>query len=258
VAEPAPRRAAALLLCGAPATGGCPPGIDADAFARALAEDIADLLTELPGLAPAVGFTPPHQPTAEAITWPGTTLVPLPPAGGALELLAALAGLGYQQAAVLAPDVPDLPGLLVAKVFSGLAGAQVGVVPALPAGRLDLPPLTRVPAPARAAGRPTGRPAGHPTDRPVDRPRAAVLAAGLAVLGSRLPAPAWLPAELADLDTPDAVDRLRSAAPSQRDLVVTPAWRRLRTPADLAGLDPGLEGWEATRALLAGHGSPQY
>jgi hypothetical protein len=46
------------------------------------------------------------------------------------------------------------------------------------------------------------------------------------------------------------VARLRGAAP-RRALVVTPAWRRLRTPADLGGLDPGLEGWEATRALLS-------
>jgi hypothetical protein len=125
--------------------------------------------------------------------------------------------------------VPDLPGLLVAKVFSGLAGAVVGVVPALPAGRPDLPALSRAPAGA----------SGQPAD-------------GLAVLGSRLPAPPWLDPEFADLDAPDAVDRLRSAAPRRRDLVVAPAWRRLRAPADLAGLDPGLEGWEATRALLSG------
>jgi hypothetical protein len=32
----------------------------------------------------------------------------------------------------------------------------------------------------------------------------------------------------------------------------TPEWRRLRGPADLATLDPALEGWDATRALLGG------
>ena len=82
---------------------------------------------------------------------------------------------------------------------------------------------------------------------------AAVPAAGggLVVLASRLPAPDWLPADL-DLDTPDAVQRLRLAAPGRRDLAVTPGWRRLRSRADLDGLDPGLEGWEATRALLSG------
>jgi len=33
---------------------------------------------------------------------------------------------------------------------------------------------------------------------------------------------------------------------------VVPGWRRQRGPADLAALDPGLEGWEATRRLLLG------
>jgi hypothetical protein len=232
VAEPgpAPRRAAALLLSGPPAVGGCPPGVAPDAFALALAEDVADLVSDLPGLDPVVGFTPGHRAVAEAVTWPGTALVPLPPGGGALPLLAALHDLGYQEGAVIAPDVPDLPGLLVAKVFSGLAGALVAVVPALPAGRPDLAPLARVPP---------GGPAPP--------------AEGLAVLGCRLPAPLWLRPELADLDGPDPVERLRSAAPRRRDLVVAPAWRRLRARADLAGLDPGLEGWEATRALLSRH-----
>lgn len=269
MAEPAgaPRRAAALLLCGAPATGGCPPGVDPAAFARALAEDIADLITELPGLEPVIGSTPDHRAVAAAVSWPGTTLVPLPAGGGALALLVALAELGYQQAAVLAPDVPDLPGLLVAKVFSGLAGAPVAAVPALAAGRLDVPPLTRLPpgprppAPRAPEAQPAGtQPAGT---QPAAAQRAAARAAaaqagpdspveGLAVLGARLPPPAWLRPELADLDRPDAVDGLRAAAPSRRDLVITPAWRRLRVPADLAGLDPGLEGWETTRALLTG------
>jgi hypothetical protein len=221
------RRALALLLSGPPAVGGCPPGMAPEEFARALAEDVADLIAELPGLDAAVGFTPEHRAVAEAVTWPGTMLVPLPAGAGPLPLLAALGEHGYQEAAAVAPDVPDLPGLLVAKVFSGLAGAPVAVVPALPAGRPDLPTLARA-----AAGGPTAQ--------------------GLAVLGCRLPAPAWLGADVADLDRPDALDRLRAAAPARRDLVVAPAWRRLRAPADLAGLDPDLEGWEATRALLAG------
>lgn len=73
--------------------------------------------------------------------------------------------------------------------------------------------------------------------------------AGLVGLACRLPAPGWWPAAL-DLDTPDALDRLRAAAPDPGDLAVAPAWRRLRVPLDVAGLDPALEGWEATRALL--------
>jgi 2-phospho-L-lactate guanylyltransferase (CobY/MobA/RfbA family) len=75
--------------------------------------------------------------------------------------------------------------------------------------------------------------------------------AGLAVLASRLPVPSWLPYTV-DLATPDALARLRSAAPAGASLAVAPSWRRLRAPADVAGLDPALEGWEFTRALLSG------
>jgi len=75
--------------------------------------------------------------------------------------------------------------------------------------------------------------------------------AGLVALATRLPPPRWLPGGL-HLDTPDALDRLRAAAPAPADLAVAPAWRRLRTATDVATLDPALEGWEATRALLSG------
>jgi hypothetical protein len=193
-----------LLLAGPPAAGACPPGVAPDAFARALAEDVADLLAELPGLEPVVAAAADRVADAEDIVWPGTpvleTVLATP-----LEVFIALAARGYDQAALVAADAPDLPGLLVAKPFSGLSGASVATVPA------D--------------------------------------GGGLVVLAARLPAPGWLPAGLT-LDTSDAIDRLRAAAPARRDLAVAPSWRRLRTPGDLAGLDAGLEGWETTRALL--------
>jgi hypothetical protein len=63
-----------------------------------------------------------------------------------------------------------------------------------------------------------------------------------------LPAPDWLPEIDLDTTAPDAV---RAAAPRPADVVVTPAWRRLRGPADLASLDPAVEGWDATRLLLS-------
>jgi len=65
---------------------------------------------------------------------------------------------------------------------------------------------------------------------------------GLVLLATRLPAPTLTRTRSgADLDGgPPAGAR------------ETLPWRRLRQPADLARLDPGLEGWEATRALLSG------
>jgi hypothetical protein len=201
-------RAVALLLDRPAATANCPPGIDAAAFAQALAEDVMNLLSDLPGLDPVVACSPGRRSDAAAVSWPTTLLVEVPPAAGALAVLAVLADRGYGQGAVVAPDAPDLPALMVAKPFSGLATAPVAAAPA------D--------------------------------------GGGLVVLASRLPVPGWLAASGVDLDTAAAVQRLRAAAPGRRDLVVTQGWRRLREPGDIASLDPGLEGWEATRALLSG------
>jgi hypothetical protein len=200
-------RAVALLLDRTPATAACPPGIDPAAFARALAEDVADLVSDLPGLDPAIVYSPERRADAGAVSWPAMLLVEIRNGAGPLAALAALAERGYRQGAVVAPDVPDLPALMIAKPFSGLTTAVVAVSPAE--------------------------------------------GGGLVALASRLPVPDWLAGSGADLDSPDAVPRLHAAAPRRSDLVVTPRWRRLRSPADIAHLDPGLEGWEATRTLLS-------
>jgi hypothetical protein len=71
---------------------------------------------------------------------------------------------------------------------------------------------------------------------------------GLVGLATRLPAPGWLPSAGLDDLTPQELRRL---APSVVDVAGTPGWHRLRGPADLARLDPGLEGWDATRRLLS-------
>ncbi|MEU6039413.1 hypothetical protein ABZ801_28820 [Actinomadura sp. NPDC047616] len=77
---------------------------------------------------------------------------------------------------------------------------------------------------------------------------------GLVALAARLPLPDWLDGALREvgLDTPDALARLRAAAPRPGLVPQGPAWHRLRTLDDLGFLDPGLEGWENTRALLEG------
>jgi molybdopterin-guanine dinucleotide biosynthesis protein A len=198
-------RAVVLLLTGPRAVGGCPPGVSAPDFAQALAEDLADLLAGLAEVEPMVAAAPDRRADAAAVVWPGMPVLPLAAGTGPVAVLAEAAAHGYATAAVVAPDAPDLPGMLIAKAFSGLTGAPVAAVPA-------------------AGG-------------------------GLVALASRLPPPRWLDI---DLDAPDAIERLRRAAPRRRDVVVTPGWHRLRTPGDIAALDPGLEGWEATRALLAG------
>ena len=251
------RRAVAVLLTGPPADRGCPPGVRRDAFARALAEDVADLVADLPGIDALVAADPAGRRLADEVVWPGTVVLDVPAGAGPLRVLAALAERGYEEGAVLAPDAPDLPALLIAKPFSALAGATVAAAPALPP-LAPLSPASTSPAELAAAARPGT--AQAPGGGAAGAPAAGTLAIGgrtpnsygLVALASRLPAPAWLADIAVDLDTPDAVARLRAVAP-RRELVVAPAWHRLRTPADLAALDPGLEGWEATRALLSGH-----
>jgi hypothetical protein len=70
---------------------------------------------------------------------------------------------------------------------------------------------------------------------------------GLLGAAARLPLPAWLP-EL-DAESGD-VATARRPAPEPTMVASAPGWHRLRGPADLRRLDPALDGWEATRAIL--------
>ncbi|MER7275145.1 hypothetical protein ABT369_11860 [Dactylosporangium sp. NPDC000244] len=70
---------------------------------------------------------------------------------------------------------------------------------------------------------------------------------GLLGVAARLPLPEWLP-EL-DADAGDVVTA-RRPAPDPTMVAAAPGWHRLRGPEDLRRLDLGLDGWDATRALL--------
>ncbi|MER7440733.1 hypothetical protein [Micromonospora avicenniae] len=184
-----------------------PPGVDPVRWRTALAEDTVDLLAMLTEVDTAVAVTPADRAVADAVTWPDTAVYEVPePTPSAV--FAALSG--YDQAAVIAADAPDLPGLTIGKLLRPLTSRPVAVAPA----------------------------EGGP---------------GLLGVAARLPVPPWLPPVDLEETLPAAV---RAAAPRPGDLAVTPAWRRLRGPADLAALDPAVEGWEATRALLSGAAHP--
>ncbi|SEF84312.1 hypothetical protein SAMN04489712_102239 [Thermomonospora echinospora] len=190
-----------------------PPGVDPDELRLAMLEDVYEVVAGLELVTPALVLHPPHQPDAEAVTWPGTPILREPDPAAALQ---AMADLGAEEAALVVPDAPDLPPLLIGKLFRALGSAPAAACPA------------------------TG--------------------GGLVALAVRLPVPGWLaealPALGAALDAPDALARLRTAAPGAGLVRKTPGWHRLRDPADLGLLDPGLEGWENTRALLASHPLP--
>jgi hypothetical protein len=174
-----------------------PPGIDARAYREALLRDSFDLLDDLAGVTAYVA-------AADADRALAATVGPVVLATSAAEALDALAGTGATIGALIAGDAPDLPSLLVGKLFGACEDTLAGVLPA-------------------SDGR-------------------------LAGLASRLPRPPWL-----DGVTLDAgLDPLHERAP-RNAVQVGPGWHRLRDPADVARLDPRLEGWAATRALLSGY-----
>ncbi|GAC1332812.1 MAG: hypothetical protein NVSMB13_21580 [Mycobacteriales bacterium] len=208
----------AVVLARAPqdgARGAAPPGLEPTSFALAVLEDVVEVVNDLAEVRPSLACCPPGWVDAGRLIWPGTPVLDLPSAPDPAVLLSALdglAGLGATEAVVVAGDVPDLPQLVLGKLFSALSSAAVAVCPAQ--------------------------------------------GGGLVALASALPVPAWLRHAAVGLDSADALDRLRANAPDRRALSVGPGWHRLRSPADLAALDVGLEGWEQTRALLSRRAVP--
>ncbi len=182
-----------------------PPGIDAAAWRAALAEDVVDLLARLAQAEPAIAATPADRALAEEIAWPGMRIYEVPTAT-VLPVLRAATADGFDQAAVIAADAADVPGMILGKLLRPLEKKAVAVAPGGPDG-------------------------------------------GLLGVASHLPAPDWLADHDLDTATPMSV---RRTAPEPSAVESTPDWRRLRGPADLATLDPALEGWDTTRALLGG------
>lgn len=193
------RRRLVLVLARHDATGAAPPGVDAVAFARACLADTYEVASDLEGARSGV-VGPPE---LDELLWPGS---PRFDDLGLPELLGRCAEVADE--VVLVPaDVPDLPGLVLAKQLKVLHRADVAV------------------APER----------GGP---------------GCVALGFRLPVAAWVPLVDLDLDL-DPRSLLGAAAPAAGLVESTPDWHRLRGPAAVHRLDPALEGWEETRALLS-------
>ena len=200
-----------------------PPGVDPAAFGRALVEDCCDLAAGLELVTPAVALSDSAQRrlgSVRELVWPGTQVLELSAGGEGLvgQTLRALAARGTGQAVVLAADAPDLPPLLIGKLFRALGALR----------RADF-------AVCPAEG------------------------GGLVALAAWLPVADWfagvtsvldLPGSSAELDVPDFTGRLRGGAPRRGLVQAVPGWHRLRSADDLKRLDPGLEGWQATRGVL--------
>lgn len=209
--------------------GAAPPGVDPAEFLTAMAEDTYEMIAGLELVRPVILSA--GVPGLAEIAWPGTPVLPIGSPTGAFAALAALsearadeagpdearadearadeAGADEagaetaDEAVVVSGDAPDLPPLLIGKLFRELGRANLAVCPAEGGGAV--------------------------------------------AVAARLPVPGWA---APDLDEPDVVAAMRRRAPGPRMVATGPGWHRLRKPEDVTRLDPGLEGWDNTRALL--------
>jgi hypothetical protein len=197
--EPGVRRRVAVVLARHGSAAAAPPGVPPAVLQRAALADTYEVVADLVDVRSGIAG---DESVAELL-WPGALQLP------DLDVIALAHRLSAEaDELVLVPgDAPDLPALVLAKVFKVLHRTDVAV------------------APER----------GGP---------------GCVALGLRLPLAPWLADEVLDLDD-DPVERLLARAPRRAACQRTPDWHRLRTPEAVRRLDPGLEGWEETRLLLA-------
>jgi hypothetical protein len=123
-----------------------PPGLDAPTWRRALADDAIDLLATLAEVEPALAVETSERDFAAAVAWPGMRVYAVAELTVA-SILAAVAADGFEQAAIIVPDVPDLPGMLIAKLLRPLTTRDTAAAPAAgdDAGLIGL--ACRLPAP---------------------------------------------------------------------------------------------------------------
>ena len=185
-----------------------PPGVDDDALALAMVEDVVDLVAGMQEVEAALALAPGFDAARETV-WPGMAVCELGAGATLVDALDAVAALGADEATIVVGDAPDLPPLLLGKLHSALTAAEVAVCPA------D--------------------------------------GGGLVALAARLPVVDWLReiANQVEPDTEKILETLGRVAP-RRALNVGSGWHRIRRPEDVVRLDPDLEGWDATRALLSG------
>jgi len=204
----------AVVVADAAAAAAAPPGVDGREYALAMAEDVLELVGDLSIVDPALLCVPRDDPA-----WTADVAVRSWPGTPVGEYRGQASG----EAVLAAVELASAQAADAAVVVTGDA-------PDLPG--LLLGKLLRALGSAEIACCTTG-------------------SGALVALATRLPVPVWLTPGLASFDTADALARLRAAAPDGSVVAEGPGWHRLREPADVRRLDPGLEGWDATRALLS-------
>lgn len=102
-------------------------GLDPGSLAAAMLEDVVDLLEGMQQVDAALVASTDGAASARAAAWPGMPIVVAD--GGAFAALSALADHGAGAAAIVSADAPDLPPLLVGKLFSALTTMPAAVCP---------------------------------------------------------------------------------------------------------------------------------
>ena len=105
-----------------------PPGTELGKWRAALAEDVVDLLARLAQAEPAIAATAADLGLAREIAWPGTKIYEVGSAT-VLPVLQAAERDGFDQAAVLAADAADVPGMVLGKLLRPLSSKPVAVAP---------------------------------------------------------------------------------------------------------------------------------
>jgi hypothetical protein len=100
-----------------------PPGTDEEAFAAAALSDSYEVAADLVD----VDATIAGPASAAELLYPGVRL--LPADASLIELSSAVFDQGYDEVVFLPGDAPDLPGLVIAKLFKALYRSDVGIAP---------------------------------------------------------------------------------------------------------------------------------
>ncbi|MEU6717681.1 hypothetical protein ABZ897_39980 [Nonomuraea sp. NPDC046802] len=117
-------RIAAVLVRQHMVQQAAPPGVDPAKFLEAVAEDTYEMVAGLELVTPVLITSVPE---LEEIVWPGTEVITIKDDE---PLKSILGRLHADQAAVIAADAPDLPPLLVGKLFRELGRAEITICPA--------------------------------------------------------------------------------------------------------------------------------
>src|SRR3954447_12943804 len=135
-------RRGAVVLAAPPRRGVAPPGIDDSEYAQALVEDTYEAVEALAQVetAEAETMVAVHGPEAwraqvAGLLWPSTPLLEIDgtasPDAAAVLRAALPEAPDADEVTLIAGDMPDLPDVVVAQVFSALSSAPVAAAPAL-------------------------------------------------------------------------------------------------------------------------------